>query len=31
MVRSPLNRIRRVQWEGDIKGFTDGQRTSRPY
>jgi hypothetical protein len=30
MVRSPLNRIRRVQWEGDIKGFTDGQRTSRP-
>jgi hypothetical protein len=31
MVRSPLNRIRRVQWEGDIKGFTDGQRSSRPY
>jgi hypothetical protein len=30
MVRSPLNRIRRVQWEGDIKGFTDGQRSSRP-
>jgi hypothetical protein len=30
MVRSPLNRIRRVQWEGDIKGFTDGQRSNRP-
>jgi hypothetical protein len=31
MVRSPLNRIRRVQWERDIKGFTDGQRSRRPY
>jgi hypothetical protein len=31
MVRSPLNRIRRVQWERDIKGFTDGQRSNRPY
>jgi hypothetical protein len=31
MVRSPLNRIRRVQWERDIKGFTDGQRSKRPY
>lgn len=30
MVRSPLNRIRRVQWERDIKGFTDGQRSTRP-
>lgn len=31
MVRSPLNRIRRVQWERDIKGFTDGQRSNRPH
>ena len=31
MVRTPLNRIRRVQWERDIKGFTDGQRSKRPY
>jgi hypothetical protein len=31
MVRSPLNRIRRVQWERDIKGFTDGERSNRPY
>jgi hypothetical protein len=31
MVRSPLNRIRGVQWERDIKGFTDGQRSNRPY
>jgi hypothetical protein len=31
MVRSPLNRIRRVQWERDIKGFTDGQKSNRPH
>jgi len=31
MVRSPLNRIRRVQWERDIKGFSDGQRSHRLY
>src|SRR6476659_1470325 len=31
MVRSPLNRIRRVQWERDIKGFSDGQRSNRPH
>jgi len=31
MVRSPLNRIRRVQWERAIKGFSDGQRSNRPH
>jgi hypothetical protein len=31
MVRSPLNRIRHVQWEREFKGFTDGQRSNRPY
>ena len=31
MVRSPLNRIRRVQWEREIKGFADGGRSKRPH
>jgi hypothetical protein len=31
IVRSPLNRIRRVQWEREIKGFADGGRSARPY
>jgi hypothetical protein len=29
LVRSPLNRIRRVQWEREIKGFADGGRSER--
>jgi hypothetical protein len=28
--RSPLDRIRRVQWEREIRSLTDGGRTSRP-
>jgi hypothetical protein len=31
MVRSPLNRIRGVQWEREIKGFADGGRSKRPH
>jgi hypothetical protein len=31
MVRSPLNRIRQVQWEREIKGFADGGRSYRPH
>jgi hypothetical protein len=29
MVRSPLNRIRHVQWERDTKRFADGGRSNR--
>ena len=31
IVRSRLNRIRRVQWDREIKGFADGGRSARPY
>ena len=30
MARSPLNRIRHVQWEREIRGFADGGRSNRP-
>jgi hypothetical protein len=30
MTRSPLNRIRLVQWEREIRSFADGGRTNRP-
>jgi len=31
MARSPLNRIRHVQWEREIRGFADGGRSNRPH
>jgi hypothetical protein len=31
MVRSPLNRIRHVQWEREIKRFADGGRSNRAH
>jgi hypothetical protein len=31
MVRSPLNRIRHVQWEREIKGFANGGTSNRPH
>lgn len=31
MVRSPLNRIRHVQWEREIRGFANGGRSNRPH
>jgi len=31
MSRSPLNRIRHVQWEREIRGFADGGRSNRPH
>jgi hypothetical protein len=30
MTRSPLNRIRRMQWEREIRSLADGGRTNRP-
>jgi hypothetical protein len=31
MARSPLNRIRHVQWEREIRGFADGGRSNLPH
>ena len=31
LVLSPLNRIRRAQWEREIKGFADGGTSARPH
>ena len=31
MARSPLNRIRHVQWEREIRGFADGGRSDLPH